>query len=495
MTDLTRRGALAAAPALTAAACASTPGIAADLQWMDATETAARIRSRDVSAAEVVGAAIARAEALNPKLNFLVTPDFDRARAKAAGPVRESFGGVPYLIKDLDDYAGLPTRFGSRAYATAVAADGQPPLISAYDNAGLIVIGKSSSPEQGYLPTTEPLGSPPTRNPWDLSRSSGGSSGGAAAAVAAGVVPVAHATDGGGSIRIPASNCGLFGLKPSRGRMLPFDRIPGQAPPVDISVQHCVSRSVRDSAALFAASERTGAAAILPPVNMVTAPSDRKLRVGLLLVTGEGMAPDPEVAAAIQATARLLESMGHGIEPTAWPMSGKQFSDDFLAYWASGAAIDNDKVRLRLGREPTEADLEPFTLGMGRLVARTPPAELGAAVQRLAAFGGVYDRWFERFDVILSPVLRTPAPPLGYVRGDVEFETLRKRLFEYVGYTPPHNVAGAPAMSVPLYWTAAGLPIGSQFAARVGGERTLFELAYALERAQPWAPRRPVLQG
>jgi amidase len=218
--------------------------MADDLAWMDATETAARIRSGELSAAEVVEAAIARAEALQPQLQFLVTDDFARARAKAAGPLGAGpCAGVPFLIKDLDDYAGLPTRYGSRVHADAASAVDHAPLMDAYDAAGLIVLGKSTSPEQGYLPTTEPTGAPPTRNPWDLTRSAGGSSGGAAAAVAAGVVPVAHATDGGGSIRIPASCCGLFGLKPSVGRLRPSLRGRRAAAPITIAHQQwCPAR-------------------------------------------------------------------------------------------------------------------------------------------------------------------------------------------------------------------------------------------------------------
>jgi amidase len=245
-----------------------------ELTWMDATETAARVRSGELFATEVVEAAIGRAEAVQPQLHVLVSDDFARARAKSAGPLGDGpFAGVPFLIKDLDDYAGLPTRHGSRVHADAEPSINQAPLMDAYDAAGLVVIGKSTSPEQGYLPTTEPVGAPPTRNPWDPSRSSGGSSGGAAAAVAAGVVPVAHATDGGGSIRIPAACCGLFGLKPSVGRTRPALRGRRANAPIIIAHQHVVSRSVRDSAALLAETEAQGEEARHAPVGVVTGPA------------------------------------------------------------------------------------------------------------------------------------------------------------------------------------------------------------------------------
>lgn len=490
MTEITRRGALAAAAAAPLAACATSPAGAPgddDLAWMDATETAARIRSRDLSAAEVIDAAVARARALDPQLGFMVATDYDRARAKAAAAPAGPFAGVPFLIKDLHEYKGLPMRNGSRAYADAATDTTQGVLADAYDRAGLIVLGKSSTPEHGYLPTTEPLGAPPTRNPWDPSRSSGGSSGGAAVAVAAGVVPVAHATDGGGSIRIPASNCGLFGLKPSRGRLVTY-RDPA---PISLSIGHVVSRSVRDSAGLFATSEATGPGAAFPPISLVEAPSTRRLRVGLVLVTGAGAAPDAEVAEAVQSTAALLTELGHTVEPTAWPMDGEQFGRDFLVYWSSGAALDAAAASKRKGRPADERDLEPFSLGMARLVADLPRAEVGAAVARLQATTPAYASWMQRYDVILSPVLRSPPVPLGYVRGDVPFEELSRRLTAYVGYTPLHNVVGAPAMSVPLHWTAGGLPVGSHLAARAGDDRTLLELAYELEAARPWKGRRP----
>ena len=491
MTDIHRRGLLAAsagATVLGAAGLAAAKPKAEAAPWTpDATELAARIRKGEMSAGELMEATIRKAEALQGKLGFIVNSDFDRALEKAKrGGQTGPFAGVPFLVKDLDDYAGMPTRSGSRWTLTHPAASKQDVYIDAFERAGLVFFGKSASPEYGFLPTTEPLGYDPTRNPWDPGRSSGGSSGGAAAAVASGVIPIAHASDGGGSIRIPSSCCGLFGLKPSRGRMIdptPQDKV------VDISVNHAVTRSVRDSAALFAATERQDGS--LPAVGLVTKPLRRKLKVGLLYKSGNGKDPNPEVRTAVDNTAKLLESLSHRVEPTDWPVDSAQFGQDFLTLWSSGAAQLVQAVAQATGKTPDSSMLEPFSLGMAQLIATLPPGTLEKVIGRLTANAAAYDAWFARFDVVLMPVLTSPPVPLGFVRGDVPFQDLAARLTDYVGYTPLHNVAGAPSMSVPLHWTADGLPVGSQICARRGQEKLLFELAYQLEAAQPWAGRKP----
>jgi amidase len=494
MTDISRRGLLAAsAGAAVLSGCAtgakqpveSSPDTKA---WTpDATELASRLRNKEVSAIELMDATIRKAEALQGRLGFLVNSDFDRAMDKArAGGQSGPFAGVPFLVKDLDDAIGMPTRSGSRWTLNLPPAKAQDVYIDSFERAGLIFFGKSASPEYGFLPTTEPIGYLPTRNPWNTDHSSGGSSGGAAVAVAAGILPIAHASDGGGSIRIPASNCGLFGLKPSRGRMI--DPISGTRA-TDISVNHAVSRSVRDSAALFAATERpTGG---LAPVGLVTGPGRKRLKVDVFYRGGSGRQPDAEVRKAVEGTAKLLDDLGHHIEPTDWPVDSIQFGQDFLTLWAAGAAELVAAVGKAVGRQADTTMLEPFTLGMAQLVASLPPSAIGEAIGRLEAAAKAYDDWLRRFDVVLSPVLTKPPVPLGYVSGDIPFAELSERLTDYVGYTPLHNVAGAPAMSVPLSWSESGLPIGSQISARLGQERTLFELAYELEIARPWAGRRP----
>jgi amidase len=260
---------------------------------------------------------------------------------------------------------------------------------------------------------------------------------------------------------------------------------------IDLSVAHCVSHSVRDSAALFAISERTATGSPFAPIGVVTAPTRRKLKVGLVMSTGTGHKPDPEVVKAIEGAAKLMASLGHHVEPTDWPMDGAQFGADFTALWSTGAAELAAGVSKAIGRKADASVLEPFSLGMAELVGNLKPGQLEAAVGRLKAASQAYDVWLTRYDVILSPVLGSPPVELGFVSGSVPFEELQVRLMNYVGYTPVQNVAGAPAMSVPLYWTADGLPVGAHFAARIGAEKLLFELAYQLEAAQPWAHRKP----
>ena len=455
----------------------------------DATAMAALIRRKAISPLEAVTDAISRAEAAQPQLNFIVTSLFDQAidQAKTSTP-KGPFAGVPFLIKDLHDFKGAPTRNGSRAFLNAPVAAASEPLIEAYSNTGLIVIGKSATPEQGYLPTTEPIAFGATRNPWNLGHSTGGSSGGAAAAVAAGIVPFAHASDGGGSIRIPSANCGLFGLKPSRGRMIGSQT---QTHAYDIGVQHVLTRSVRDSAAMFAATEYRGPGAQYPAVGMVSGPGRKRLRIGVLSKTATGISPDPEVQAGLDATIALLQSMGHQVETTRWPVDGAQFGQDFMALWATDAAGQVQTVAKTFGMKAVPDMLEPFTIGMAQMVAALPKGAVEAAVGRLEAAVPAYQAWFKAQDLVLSPVLSKPAVELGYVGPSVPFEVLNPRLTDYVGYTPFMNVTGGAAMSVPLHWTSDGIPVGMHFAGPAGSEKTLFQLAYELEAAQPWAARKP----
>ncbi len=491
MTNVTRRGLMAASAAVAVipAVADAKPKATPTAAWTpDATTLASMIRNREISTVEAVEAAIRRAETLQPKLNFIVNSDFDRALdAAKKGGQTGPFAGVPYLVKDLDDWAGLPTRSGSRGAMLNPAAKGTDPYVQAAVNSGFIVIGKSASPEFGYLPTTEPLALGPTRNPWNIGHSTGGSSGGAAAAVSSGVVPLAHASDGGGSIRIPAANCGLFGFKPSRGRLAGNMGLKV----IDLSVNHAETHSVRDSAALFAATERADADAPYRPIGFVQKSTRKKLRIGVLTASGSGRQPDAEVQAGLDGAVKLLQSLGHKVSETGWPIDSARFGQDFLTLWSAGAAMDVAAMSKALGRAPDTSMAEPFSLGMAELIAKAPDGAVDAAIGRLAEASAAYDRWFATFDVIVSPVLAKPPVPLGYVSGDVPFATLSERLTDYVGYTPLQNVAGAPAMSVPLHWTADGLPVGIQFAAKAGADALLFQLAYQLEAAQPWAGRKP----
>jgi amidase len=487
---LTRRGLLATVYGTGLAACAPMPKPVGEQagNLPDATATASMIRNKDMSAAEAVEEAIARCDKANAQLNFLVNDTYGLARARAKENLSGPFAGVPWLVKDLNNVTGAVTRMGSRSTAGAPPATSQDAYITSTFATGLICIGKSSAPEGGYLPTTEPLGFEPTRNPWDTTRSTAGSSGGAAAAVAAGVVPMAHANDGGGSIRFPAANCGLVGLKPSRGRLI-HDR-PGSRP-LDIAVQGVVSHTVRDTAAMTAATEATGAAAAHPPIGLVTGKGAKRLKVGVLTKGFAGYEADAEVAAAVNATAKTLEGLGHHITgTTTWPTSAG-FTDDFLAFWSLGALQDITEGAKAIGKEPSAALFEPFSLQMAENGRRMTPEQMQAVQVRLLAEEAAYNKWMQGFDIVISPLFKSPPSPLGYLRGDVPFDTLRQRLVEQVGYTLIHNISGAPAMSLPLGWSSTGLPIGIQFSAAMGAERTLLEVAYELEAATSWAAKRP----
>jgi amidase len=454
----------------------------------DATGLAAQIREGRISAQEALDAAMARAERVNPQLNFIATPTYEYARARLSQTLQGPFAGVPTLIKDLMPVAGLPTKYGSRAFANYVPTE-QPPYMDAILAAGLVPFGKSTTPEFGLTATTEPMLGGATRNPWDTSRSSGGSSGGAAVAVAARVVPIAHGSDGGGSIRIPASCNGLVGLKPSRGRSVPGGR---PDPGIDISVNGCLSRSVRDTAAWLAATEQTGAGATFAPIGVVTGPSTQRLRIRMDIPNALGHEPDPDVRAAVEAAAALCRSLGHDVREGRPQLDGAQFSADFILLWASGAAEVVALVQSQAGGAPLDGLLEPLTLELAAHYQQQGQAALEAAIARLREVEARYAAFFDDADVYLTPGLAKPPVPLGTIAGSLGMAAFAT-LSDYVGYTPLENVAGAPAISLPLGWSSGGLPIGVHFAAAKGQERRLLELAYELEQAQPWGARKPHL--
>lgn len=486
---VSRRGVLAATAAVSVWSCASAPmAPSADaLGSDDAVGLAARIRAGEITAREAVEAAIARAERIEPQINFMATPAFERARERAAAAPQGPLGGVPTLIKDLMPLAGVKTMYGSRAYADNVS-DRQPPYVDALLAAGLVPIGKSTTPEFGYTATTEPLLTGATRNPWNPAHSSGGSSGGSGAAVAAGVVPIADASDGGGSIRIPASCNGLVGLKPSRRRHL-VASLGEEAPPVEISVVGCLSRSVRDTAAWLALTERTGGNREYPPVGLVGGPNTRRLRIGVAIPDFLGREPDPQVRAAIEAAAELCRGLRHDVRAFAPQFDGEGFTRAFTLYWASGAAQTNAAIREQFPNRAIEDMVEPLSLALEETYRTAPEGAIESAIEFLRGVEPRYESWFADMDVMLTPVLAKPPVRLG------EFAPTNPQAFqrigEYVAYTPLQNAAGAPAISLPLGWSADGLPIGAHFSARRGDERTLLELAYELEEAAPWRDRHP----
>ncbi len=477
----------------------------------DATSLAERIRARELSAREATEAAIARIEALEPVIGALSSRRFeealDEAKALDAAPLRKAsapFAGVPFLVKDLSMLKGAPLTFGSRLFRDYVSPKTEP-LIAAALEAGFIALGKSRTPEFGLISVTEPLLHGPTRNPWDLSLSPGGSSGGACAAVACGMVPFAHASDGGGSIRIPAAACGLVGLKPSRGRGL----APARSGFGGVSVTLCVSRSVRDTARFLAISDaaRIARADDLHPgpaeIGYVDAPIDRPLRIALAPKAINGAAPDNAVAAALERAAALCADLGHHVEAAAPVFDAEAATTHFLVLWAAlpaeirrrFALIRAVACRWRVWDWPRyEAALDPWTRGLADWFAEIEAKEPGSLDRARAFFkdvGRIYEAFLRRYDVIMSPVTRRARVPIGEMAPTTPFPQLMEAAVDNVGYTPTHNAIGAPAITLPLGWAEDGLPIGVQFAAARHDERTLLELAYQLEAAAPWADRRP----
>ncbi|MEC3953348.1 amidase [Nocardia sp. CDC153] len=446
----------------------------------DGVEIAALIRRGELSAAEVAKAARERAARVNPALNAIVC----EPESPIVSADREALlFGVPTYVKDNTDLAGLPTQHGSAAFR-AHPAKAHGPYAKQFLASGMTVLGKTTLPEFGLNATTEFVGAPPTRNPWDTEFSSGASSGGSAALVAAGVVPIAHGNDGGGSIRIPAACCGLIGLKPTRGRHL--DGPQAKSMPINLVSEGVLTRTVRDTATYFAAAERFWRNPALPPVGLVEGPARRKLRIGVLSEPITGAPLDPQIRTVLDDTVKLLEGFGHEVRPIDYPI-GPGFADDFATYWSMLAYLLGRTGKLSLDRSFDPAHLDPFTQGLADRfrgsMLRSP-----AVLYRLARTRHAYAAAFRDVELVLSPVLASPTPRLGYLSPDQPFDEVFDRLLAYVTYTPLANVTGAPALSFPLGVSAQGLPIGMLFSAAHGDERTLLELAYTLEAARP--PRR-----
>jgi len=471
----------------------------AEFDQYDGIGLAELVRRREVRPEEVLEAAIVRVEARNPAVNAVVSRLYDEARAAIrAGLPAGPFTGVPYLLKDLGAlYTGAITSFGSRLFAD-YRADHDSEITARLKRAGLVIFGKTNTPELGIAPSTEPRLFGATRNPWNPSHSAGGSSGGAAAAVAVGMLPMAHATDGGGSIRVPASCCGLVGLKPTRARNpLGPDQGEGWG---GATVAHAITRTVRDSAALLDATSGPDVGDPYwapPPAGPFLSEVGRepgRLRIALTTAPWNGQPVDPECAGAARAAATLCENLGHRVEEAClevdaaalWPATRLIVSANICAVLEARAAA--------LGRELSADDVERYTWKRvvdGRTYTAADYARATGVVHRA---GRVVARFFSNYDVLLSPTMCRPPYPLGVLDMMAEdVEAYLAALLASVGFTSLFNSAGNPAISVPLAWSKAGLPIGVQFAAPFGDEATLFRLSAQLEAAQPWADRRPAL--
>jgi amidase len=447
----------------------------------DATEIAELVRSGQVGSTEVCAAAIGRAEAMQPLVNAVEYADFDRARAAAESPTAGAFTGVPTFFKDNVDVSGIPTNHGTDAFV-AQPARKDSPFVTQVRALGVTVLGKSRLPEFGFSASTEYARADPVRNPWNLAYSAGASSGGAAALVASGVVPIAHANDGGGSIRIPAAVCGLVGLKPTRGRLV--QDLSDRVLPVRITAQGVLTRTVRDTARFYAGAEEFWRNPKLPPVRSVEAPGRTRLRVGVVLDSVTGARTDEETRGCVLSTAALLDDLGHHVEEAPAPVSPR-FADDFRLYWGLlGFLVSRTGTRI-LDPEFDVTLTDNLTKGLAEMcrreLARTP-----GMLYRLRRSTHQYRTAFTRYDVLVSPVVGHTTPALGHLSPTLPFDELFARLTTYVGFTPLNNASGGPAISLPLGQTRGGLPIGCHFSADLGDERTLLELAFELEEARPW---------
>ncbi len=493
-----------------------------DYDRYDAMGLARLVADGDVHPLELVEAAAARIETVNPTVNAVIWERIDEAGLEAGSGVHDGpFAGVPILIKDLVVEKGKPATFGSvffRNYIGETTSEFRHRI----DRSGFIDLGRTNTPEFGLLPTTEPTLYGPTKNPWDLTRSTGGSSGGAAAAVAAGIVPLAQGSDGGGSIRIPASATGLFGLKPSRGRN---PRRPGSS--IDhLSVEHAITRSVRDSAAFLDAiwGPVPGDQYWAPPPGAsfleATERDPDSLTIAFSVRDFRGDRAHPECEAAVLETARLLENLGHHVVEAEPDINGSLLADAFMELWAALAAtgfglvlrgasqlkpavgrlrrVAGDRRTMRLisrfdQRETGKPAFEPFTFALAERSGRRSQVDLLEAELALQTIAHQTGDFLSTFDLFLTPVLGSPPVPLGRIDQNLPWDEFVDMIFRYVAFTPLGNFAGLPAMSVPLHWTPDGLPVGSHFLARFGDEETLLSLAAQLERARPWGDRRPPL--
>lgn len=480
------------------------PDAREELRWMDATSQAALVEKGELSPEELVEAGIERAEAMNPAINSVIHELYDDARANAADAPAGPFRGVPFLLKDLGaSLAGQPLYMGMEFLKEL---DFRSPvdthLGSRFAKAGLVTIGKTNTPELGILPTTEPASYGPTRNPWNLAHTPGGSSGGSAAAVAAGIVPIAHANDGGGSIRIPASCCGLVGLKPSRARTtqgpVSGDVMSG------LVEELAVARSVRDVAAVLDAvhGPAPGDPYVAPPPERPysdeVGATVEPLRIGLMTRPYVDLVPDPEVQVAAQEAARMLESLGHEVDeqvPEA-PAASSGLPDPaqtFMARWYVGQTLTFEQLEMVTGRSIGPDDVEPLTWEMAQKGKEVTGAEYLGAVTLHQAIGRVLGDWFASgHDLLLTPTLAEVPPELGEFPTDSADPLDAMRRAQRMGaFTALINATGNPAISLPLHTSSSGLPVGVQLVAAYGRDDLLIRVASQLEQAHPWIDRRP----
>jgi amidase len=456
----------------------------------DALGLAKLVRARQVTPKDLFEDAVRKIEALNPKLNAVICKTYDRALRQCTSATAHDglFAGVPFLAKDNATIAGVASTLGSRSMVGGIS-ERTAPFFTATERAGFVLLGVTNMPEMGLIDGTENVLYGPTHNPWNLAYSPGGSSGGSGACVAAGILPLAHGTDGGGSIRIPASHCGLFGLKASRGRLLPGSFAKASWPRL---VQGDLSRTVRDTAAYLSVTEDPGTP--LPKLGFVSRKSPTRLKIAIMFDGMQGQTPHPEVRKAIVDAAELCRELGHTVGEARPPFDQSALSDAAQQVAAVDVANAVDAIARAKGIVRLEDGFESRALGLREQALRKGPfdGQIAAALPILKAGTAALDRFFQQWDILLSPVLRAPVFKTGMRdQAKFSFRELDDMLHDYVAYTSLHNICGTPAMSVPLHWDSNGMPLGSQFAARTGAEATLLALAYELEEARPWAAKNP----
>lgn len=466
----------------------------------DAMGLAELVAKGDVTPSELTEEAIARIEKHNPTLNAVIYKMYDIARARAESLAGQSqkgpFHGVPFLLKDiLGDHAGVPTTSGSRFMAGTVASQ-DATLTARYKKAGFVFLGKTNAPEFGILPTTEPQAYGASHNPWNLAHSTGGSSGGSAAAVAAGILPAAHANDGGGSIRIPASCCGLVGMKPTRARN-PLGPVIGDVLG-GLIAEHVVTRSVRDSAAILdcthgpeAGDPYCAPTPARPFLEEIGSPTG-VLRLGFTKQATDGAALHPECQAAIDATVELCKGLGHRVEEVKLPIDADALSGAFMQVWAAGLAFNIEAFAMIHGRAADEHLFEPLTWSLYQAGRDVSAAQYLIAVAMLQMVAREIGRFSEPYDALITTTLGAPPIKNGVI-DTTETDAMKAfaPIIDYVPYTAIANVTGQPAISLPLHVSADGLPVGVMFSGRFGDEATLYRLAAQLEEAKPWIDRKP----
>ncbi len=476
------------------------------------------VRSRQVSALELVEEAIQRIETHNPQLNAVVNKLYDLGREAAKKPLPDGpFAGVPFLVKDLmATIAGVPTSNGNRLWRD-IPAKVDSELVRRWKKAGLMILGKTNTPEFGLTPYTEPLTFGPAHNPWDLTRTTGGSSGGSGAAVAARIVPLASGGDGGGSIRIPSAACGIFGLKPTRGRTPTGPEI-GEAWH-GFAIEHVLTRSVRDSAAMLDATQGgdVGAPYFAPQPGGSYLPEvsarPRKLRIAFTGKPLLGKNVHADMLQGLQETVKLLTDLGHEVVEAGPQIDAEAFSLAFVTILAAELRADIEEAARAAGKKVSVSDFDPASFGLGMLGKALSAQEYAAASRYLQLSARQIGGFFEDYDILLTPTLSQPPVKIGSLQpsdsekmlirviGSLDaggilkamglIKPLAAQTFEFIPWTPVFNVTGQPAMSVPLCWNAEGLPVGMHFVGRFGDEATLFRLAGQLEEARPWANKIP----